>query len=290
MAIPKNVVVIIGCGGMGLAIARRLGSGSSVLLADASPLQLENAISTLRQEGYAVDGKETDVSSLDEVNNLAKKASDMGPIKTIVHTAGLSPIQASPERIYQVDLLGTANVIDAFLKVATGGASFVVIASMAGHAIEETFATDFEQHLATAPTQTLLSHPELDTGPYEADTPESRMASARAYGISKRANIVRVQAFAAAFGTKGARINSVSPGVISTVMGQRELDGPYGQHIRQIIEDGPAARIGTASDVANAAAFLASDEASFITGTDLLVDGGSTSSRRWNKGPSLFSC
>jgi NAD(P)-dependent dehydrogenase (short-subunit alcohol dehydrogenase family) len=289
MAAPKKVVVIIGCGGMGVVIARRLGSGCSILLADASPGQLENATSTLRQEGYTVDGTETDVSSLNAVKELAKRASHIGPIKTIVHTAGLSPIQALPERIYQVDLLGTANVIDAFLEVATAGTSLVVIASMAGHTIQEALATDFEQHLATSPAETLLSHPELDTNVYEANTPEARKASPRAYGISKRANILRVQASAAAFGAKGARINSVSPGVISTVMGQRELDGPYGQHIRKIIDDSPAGRIGTAGDVVNAVAFLASDEASFITGTDLLVDGGSTSSQRWSKGPGLFS-
>jgi NAD(P)-dependent dehydrogenase (short-subunit alcohol dehydrogenase family) len=274
---PRNVVVIIGTGGMGLAVARRLGSGAHLVLADFSQAQLDKAAETLRGEGHAVHAIQTDVSSLESVQNLATEASQVGTIRAIAHTAGLSPVQAPPDKIYQVDLLGTVHVIETFLTVASADTSLVVIASLAGHQAQGTLSTELEKHLATAPADKLLSHPELTSPP---DLQE-KAPGLRAYGISKRANIIRVQASAAAWGKKGARINSVSPGIISTAMGHQEFNGPLKEQLRELVGKSPAARVGTPSDVANVVAFLCSPEANFIVGEDVLLDGGWASSRKW---------
>ncbi|KAL3462062.1 hypothetical protein BJX64DRAFT_149729 [Aspergillus heterothallicus] len=273
----RSVVVIIGTGGMGLAIARRLGSGAHLVLADFSQAQLASATESLRGEGHCVHSIQTDVSSLDSVQNLARQASKLGPIRAIAHTAGLSPVQASADRIYQVDLLGTAHVIDAFLSVVSTDTSLVVIASLAGHQAKGTLSDDLEKHLATASADELLTHPELIP---PSDLQENALGL-RAYGISKRANIVRVQASAAAYGKKGARINSVSPGLISTAMGHQEIQGPLKEQLNDLIENSAVARVGTPSDVANVVAFLSSPDASFLTGEDILMDGGWRSAKRW---------
>ncbi|KAJ5363420.1 uncharacterized protein N7496_009133 [Penicillium cataractarum] len=273
----RNVVVIIGTGGMGLAIARRLGSGSHLVLADFSQGQLDSATETLRREGHSVHAIQTDVGRFDSVQNLAQQASHLGNIHAIAHTAGLSPAQASTDRIYQVDLLGTAHVIDAFLSVVSADTALVVIASLAGHQTKGTLSEDLEKHLATAPADKLLGHPELAP---PSDLQENA-PGLRAYGISKRANIVRVQASAAAWGKKGARINSVSPGLISTAMGHQEMQGPLKAQLKDLIDNSAVTRVGTPGDIANVVAFLCSSEASFITGEDILMDGGWASSKRW---------
>ncbi|KAI9371707.1 hypothetical protein BJX61DRAFT_12277 [Aspergillus egyptiacus] len=277
-----DVIVITGTGGMGLAIARRLGSGTHLILADCSPTQLENAAKILREEGHSVDTIEADVASLESVQNLAQYAASRGRIQLIAHTAGLSPAQASPSQIYQVDLLGTANVIDAFLPVASRGTCLIAIASLAGHLAEKqgTISAELEEHLALAPAEKLLDHPDLSTTTEEKN--QDHLAGFHAYGISKRANILRVQASARAWGEKGARINSISPGLIATPMGHDELASASGEYIKGMIAASPAGRIGTAADVANAVAFLAGAEASFITGTDLLLDGGWAAAGRWS--------
>lgn len=262
---------------MGLAIARQLGSGSHLVLADFSKGQLDSATETLRGEGHIVHAIQTDVSRVDLVQKLAQQASQLGNIRAIAHTAGLSPAQASADKIYQVDLLGTAHVIDAFLSVASNDTTLVVIASLAGHQANGTLSEDLEKHLATAPADKLLDHPELAP----PSNLQENTSGLRAYSISKRANIVRVQAFAAAWGKKGARINSVSPGLISTAMGHREMQGPLKEQLRDLVENNAVTRVGTPSDIANVVAFLCSPEASFITGEDILMDGGWASSKRW---------
>lgn len=273
----RNVVVIIGTGGMGLAIARRLGSGSHLVLADFAQSQLDSAAGTLREEGHSVHAIQTDVCKFDLMQNLAQEASQLGNIRAIAHTAGLSPAQASADQIYQVDLLGTAHVIDAFLPVVSIDTTLIVIASLAGHQAEGAMSEDLAKHLATAPADKLLDHPELAP---PSDIQENA-PGLRAYSISKRANIVRVQASAAAWGKKGARINSVSPGLISTAMGHKEMEGPLKEQLRDLVENSAVRRVGTPSDIANVVAFLCGPEASFITGEDILMDGGWASSKRW---------
>ncbi|MBN1265147.1 MAG: SDR family oxidoreductase [Anaerolineales bacterium] len=259
----REVVVITGVGGMGVAIARRLGNGRVLVLADFDDAALQRVSAQLSGEGYDVHAVKADVSDVESVKALAEKAQSLGAFRAVVHTAGLSPVQASPERIVSVDVLGTAYVLEEFGKIARNGSVAVCIASMAGTMTK--LPPEIEQALAVTPASELASLPTLDP---------ANLNPSNAYGIAKRANQVRVQAASVVWGARGGRTVSISPGIISTPMGQAELDGPSGDMMRSMIAGSGVKRIGTPDDIAAAVAFLVSSEASFITGTDLLVDGG----------------
>jgi NAD(P)-dependent dehydrogenase (short-subunit alcohol dehydrogenase family) len=267
----RNVVVVIGAGGMGTAIARRLANGRQLLLADVSQPRLESALDVLRTDGYLTEGQQVDVSDVRSVEKLATSAASAGHIEAVIHTAGVSPTMATARQIYEVDLLGTAHVIDAFYGACRPGTSLICVASMAGHFAS--LPTEFEQHLATASTDHLLEHPQIDLDSGDPAT---------AYVVAKRGNQLRVEAASHDWGGKGARLNTISPGVISTEMGLQELQGPVGQHIQSMIDLSGARRVGTPDDIAGVAAFLAGPDSSFITGNDLLVDGGAVVAQRWN--------
>ncbi|MFZ2174331.1 MAG: SDR family oxidoreductase [Rhodococcus sp. (in: high G+C Gram-positive bacteria)] len=261
----KDVVVVIGVGGMGQAIARRVGSGRRVLLADFDEATLDSAADLLRGEGHDVISRAVDVSDRDSVVSLADTAAELGRVTHVAHTAGLSPEQAPTEAILRVDLLGVALVLDEFARIIAPGGAGVVIASMAGH-MSGGLPAEQERALAATPAPELLGLPFL--------APDTVGVPAMAYVLAKRANALRVQAAAGAWGQRGARINSISPGVISTPMGQQELAGESGQTMQAMVDMSPAKRLGTPDDIAAAAAFLLDPQAGFITGTDLLVDGG----------------
>ncbi|MFD6141582.1 SDR family oxidoreductase [Promicromonospora sp. NPDC060271] len=261
-----EAVVVIGVGGMGEAIARRQGTGRRLVLADFDEAVLDRTAHALRGDGYLVDAHVVDVSSAPSVAGLAAAAAAAGPVVQVVHTAGLSPAQASADRILRVDLLGVAHVLDAFGAVVAPGGAGVVIASMAGSMFAGQFPAELEGALALTPTDQLLDLP------FWADPAFSDPGTA--YGAAKRANQLRVQAASLAWGAKGARVNSVSPGVVSTPMGQEELGGESGARMRAMVDASGTRRLGTSADIAAAVAFLLGPEASFVTGTDLLVDGG----------------
>jgi NAD(P)-dependent dehydrogenase (short-subunit alcohol dehydrogenase family) len=261
-----EVVVVIGVGGMGQAIARRQGSGRRLVLADFDQAGLDRTVEALRGEGHDVDGHVVDVSSARSVIDLADAAAAAGAVVQVIHTAGLSPTQATADRILHVDLLGVAHVLDAFGAVVAPGGAGVVIASMAGSLTAARFPAELEGALALTPTDQLLDLP------FWSD--QAFASPGVAYGLAKRANQLRVQAASLAWGARGARINSVSPGVISTPMGQEELDSGSGAQMRAMVEASGSGRLGTPGDIANAVAFLLGPESSFVTGTDLLVDGG----------------
>jgi NAD(P)-dependent dehydrogenase (short-subunit alcohol dehydrogenase family) len=284
-----GVLVVVGSGGVGLAIARRMGSGHHIVLADFSEKQLELSAQALREEGQVVDTVRTDVASMESVQNLVQHVTKLGPIRAIAHTAGLSPVQASADQIYQVDLLGAAQVIEEFYPHVTHGTAMVVIASIAGHGKHSVISPELEKHLAIAPSSELLLRPEFDTSTHNSDDPiKDYLGRMKAYSVSKRANIVRVQAAASAWGIKGARINSVSPGAIATAIGRQEIDGPIGgSAIKEAIARIPAKRIGSPIEIANVVAFLSSPESSFITGNDIIVDGGWVSSDKWADATSI---
>lgn len=262
---------MIGIGGMGLTIARRLAGGRRLLLADYSAAVLDAALTALRSDGHAAEGHAVDVSEHGSAEKLASVAGNAGRVDAVIHTAGVSPVTATARQIYQVDLLGTAHVIDAFLPVASAGTSLVCVASMAGHFAS--LSAELERHLATAPADQLLHHQGIDLDSRDPGT---------AYVVAKRGNQLRVQAAAPAWGGRGARLNTISPGVISTPMGRAELQGPMGAYIQSMIDLSGARRVGTPDDVAAAAAFLAGPDSSFITGNDILVDGGAVAAQRWN--------
>lgn len=265
----EDVVVVTGAGGMGTAIARRLGSGRRLILADAAPSVLDRAVAALTDDGYAVRGVLADVSDAAQVRDLAAAAE--GRLVAVAHTAGVSAATATARTILEVDLLGTAHVIDAFGAVAGAGTSLVCVASMAGHYARLTPAE--EAALATAPTGTLLA---LDAVTAVADDPMA------AYIVAKRANQVRVQAAALAWNRRGARINTVSPGVIATAMSRAEAATESGTQMTAMLEACGAGRAGTPAEIADVVAFLV--EARYITGTDILVDGGQAAWLRWHRG------
>lgn len=261
----EDVLVVIGAGGMGQAIARRLGSGRQVLLADFDADALNTAADLLGGAGQQVTTRSVDVSDGASVASLADAAADLGRVTHVAHTAGLSPVQASTEAILRVDLLGVALVLDEFARVVAPGGAGVAVASMAAH-MSGALPAEREKALASTPTRELLQLPFLEPG--AVGDPGS------AYALAKRANVLRVQASAAAWGERGARINSISPGVISTSMGQQELAGEAGEQMRAMVDMSATKRLGTPEDIAAAAAFLLDPGSGFITGTDLLVDGG----------------
>ena len=261
----SDVVVVIGSGGMGRAIARRVGGGRTVVLADVDQDLLDATADELVRDGHRVVRSTVDVSSHGAVAELARLAAASGRVSNVVHTAGLSPEQASAEKILAVDLAGVAITLEEFGRVIEPGGSGVVIASMAAH-MYPPFEPDVERQLATAPADELLR--------LEACSPERITSSQLAYPFAKRANLIRVAAAATSWGRRGARINSISPGVISTAMGRGELAGGSGQFMLQMVEASGTGRIGTPDDIAAAAEFLLGPSASFLTGIDLLVDGG----------------
>lgn len=259
-----DVIVIIGAGGMGAAVARRIGIGSTVVVADVDQRLLDQAVAALTAPGCDAVGNMVDVSDKESVEALATAAADRGPVAVVVHTAGLCQVRATVDAILRVDLLGTAQVLDAFGAVISPGGAGVCIASMA-----RTMASldpEFERHLATTPTEHLLELAELATGAI----PDP----ATAYVVAKRANQVRVQAASLAWGRRGARVNSISPGVIATPMGAAELDGPSGAILQAVLDGSGTGRIGTPEDIAGVVQFLVSSAAGYVTGTDVLVDGG----------------
>jgi NAD(P)-dependent dehydrogenase (short-subunit alcohol dehydrogenase family) len=272
MPVRAESLVVIGVGGIGLAIARRLGAGRRVVLADRSAGQLEVAVDALRAEGLEASIHLLDVTDAGQVAAFAETVGHAGPIAAVAHTSGVSPAQAPSEVIFAVDLIGAAYVIDAFAAQVSVGTAVTVIASMAGHLAE--LDAGAESALAMTPTAALAGLALLDPS----------VDPTTAYMVAKRGVQLRVQAAASSYGVRGARINSVSPGIVHTPMATEELASAYGELMQLMLDTAPTARIGTPSDIASAVAFLSSAEAAYITGTDLLVDGGVVSTKWISQG------
>lgn len=265
----KSVTVLIGSGSIGVAIARRVSAGKHILLADLNKENADAAAAVLSNAGFEVSAAAVDVSSREAVNGLARMAASLGDVTGVIHAAGVSPSQATPKAILAVDMYGTALVLAEFGNVIARGGSGVVIASQSGHRLG---ALTDEQNklLATTPADQLLSLPMLQL--------DQVKDSLHAYQLSKRGNALRVMAEAVRWGKRGARINTISPGIIITPLAKDELAGPRGEGYRRMIELCPVGRAGTPDEVAGVAALLMGPEGAFITGSDFLMDGGVTSS------------
>ena len=263
----KNVVVVIGPGQIGQAIARRVGVGKHLLLADMREENANAAAEVLGNAGYEVSVATVDVSSREAVHALVEMAAGLGDVTGLIHAAGVSPSQASPETILRVDLYGTALVLEEFGNIIAPGGSGVVIASQSGHRLP---ALSVEQNtaLATTPVEELLGLPFLQ--------PDQVTGSLHAYQLAKRGNSLRVMAEALNWGKRGARINTISPGIVMTPLAKDELTGPRGESYRKMIEGSPAGRAGTPDEVGSVAALLMGPDGGFITGSDFLMDGGVT--------------
>jgi NAD(P)-dependent dehydrogenase (short-subunit alcohol dehydrogenase family) len=264
-----NVIVVIGAGSIGQAIARRVGFGNHVLLADLKREIAEGAAKTLSEAGFDVSIAVVDVSSKESVLALIKIATAIGGITGLIHAAGVSPSQASPSTILHIDLYGTALILDEFGKVIEKGGAGVVIASQSGHRLPA-LTQEQNKMLATIPVEELLSLDFLK--------PENVRDSLHAYQLSKRGNSLRVMAEAVIWGKRGARINTISPGIIITPLAKDELTGLRGEGYRRMIELCPAGRAGTPDEVGVVGALLMGRDGAFITGSDFLMDGGVTAS------------
>jgi NAD(P)-dependent dehydrogenase (short-subunit alcohol dehydrogenase family) len=263
----SEVIVVIGPGSIGQAIARRVGSGKHVVLADLRQENADRAADVMRNAGFDVTATTVDVSSRDSVLALVEVAGGQGEITGLVHAAGVSPSQAPVEAILAVDLFGTAVILDEFGHVIARGGAGVVIASQSGHRLGA-LTPEQNMALATVPPDELLALPMLQAGQV-TDT-------LHAYQLAKRGNALRVMAEAVRWGKRGARINTISPGIIITPLAVDELTGPRGEGYRRMLEQSPVGRAGTPDEVATVAALLMGPQGAFITGSDFLMDGGVT--------------
>ena len=264
-----DVIVLIGAGSIGQAIARRVSVGKHLLLADLRQPNVEAAAKVLRDAGFDVSTAIVDVASRASVHALVEAATAIGPVTGVIHAAGMSPSQASPEMILNVDLYGTAVVLEEFGNVIAPGGSAVVIASQSGHRLGA-LSEEHNRALALTPAEELLALPFLQL--------DQIKDSLHAYQLSKRGNSLRVMAEAVRWGARGARVNTISPGIIITPLANDELNGPRGEGYRRMIAQSAAKRAGTPDEVGSVAALLMGSDGGFITGSDFLMDGGVTAS------------
>jgi NAD(P)-dependent dehydrogenase (short-subunit alcohol dehydrogenase family) len=264
-----EITVVIGAGQIGQAIARRVSAGKHVVLADLHQINADAAAEVLANAGFDVGTETVDVSSRESVDALVETTAARGEITGVIHAAGVSPSQATPEVILAVDLYGTALVLEAFGKVIASGGAGVVIGSQSGYRLGALSAEE-DKALATTPTDELLALPMLQ--------PDQITDTLHAYQLAKRGNSLRVKAEAVRWAKRGARVNTISPGIIITPLAKDELTGPRGEGYRRMIERSPAGRAGTPDEVGSVGALLIGSAGAFITGSDFLMDGGVTAS------------
>ncbi|MDE7446551.1 MAG: SDR family oxidoreductase [Lachnospiraceae bacterium] len=265
----KDVMILTGAGQIGMAIARRMGYGMKIVIGDKKPENAQTIAEIMNNAGFDAVAMEMDLSSRDSILNLIAKAREYGEISMLVNAAGVSPSQAPIEAILKVDLYGTAVLLEEVGKVIKEGGVGVTISSQSGHRMPALSAKEDEQ-LACTPTEELLD--------LEILKPENIKDTLHAYQMAKRCNEKRVMAEAVKWGEKGARINSISQGIIVTPLAIDEFNGPRGDFYKNMFAKCPAGRPGTADEVANVAELLMSSKGAFITGADFLIDGGATAS------------
>ena len=265
----KDVMILTGAGQIGMAIARRMGYGKKIVIGDKKPENAQAIAKVMTEAGFDAEAMEMDLSSRESIKNLIAKAQEYGDITMFVNAAGVSPSQAPIEAILKVDLYGTAVLLEEVGKVIKEGGVGVTISSQSGHRMPALTPEEDEQ-LAGTPTEELLN--------LEILQPENIKDTLHAYQMAKRCNEKRVMAESVKWGEKGARVNSISPGIIVTPLAIDEFNGPRGDFYKNMFAKCPAGRPGTADEVANVAELLMSDKGAFITGSDFLIDGGATAS------------
>ncbi len=257
-----------------MAIVRRIGHGKKILIADKNIQNAENVSKIMAEAGFDVEIQECDISSRDSIKNLINFSKELGEIAYFINAAGVSPSQVPIETILKVDLYGTAVLLEEVGKVIKEGGVGVTISSQSGHRMKQ-LGAEIDEQLATTPTEDLLD--------LEILQPENIDDTLHAYQLAKRCNVKRVMYEACRWGEKGARINSISPGIIVTPLALDEFNGPRGDFYKNMFANCPSGRPGTADEVANVAELLMSDKGAFITGSDFLADGGATASYFYGK-------
>lgn len=269
----KNISVITGgAGGMGLATARIVGRDHHLVICDLNPQRLAQAQAELQQSGIACETRVCDITDATAVQQLIHDAAQLGRLASVIHTAGLSPQMAGPEMILKVNALGTVHVADACLRHAGEGFALVNLASMAAHMFPALLLPTRSYPLA-------WTNPEAFVHSIARRCrlmPKDLYRKGMAYGISKHFVIWLGRDRAGAFGEKGARILSVSPGSFDTEMGRLEEKSGSAE----MLKTAALKRFGRPEEIAELLAFCASAKASYLTGTDLLCDGGVIAGRR----------
>ena len=265
----KEVMIVTGAGQLSMAIARRMGYGKKIVMGDKNIHNANVITQIMNNAGFDVEAMEMDLSSRESILELINKAKTYGDITMLVNGAGVSPSQAPIEAILKVDLYGTAVLLEEVGKVIAKGGVGVTISSQSGHRMKQ-LTPEEDEMLEITPTNELLKLDILQ--------PENIEDTLHAYQMAKRCNEKRVMGEAVKWGEKGARINSISPGIIVTPLAIDEFNGPRGNFYKNMFAKCPAGRPGTADEVANVAELLMSNKADFITGADFLIDGGATAS------------
>ena len=265
----KDVVLLTGAGQIGMAIARRIGYGKKIIVGDKRKENAEMVAKTMNEAGFDVVPVVCDISSRESILNLIAEGQKYGEISYLINSAGVSPSQAPIEAILKVDLYGTAVLLEEVGKVIKTGGVGVTISSQSGHRMPQ-LGNVIDEQLATTPTEELLK--------LEVLQPKNIRDTLHAYQMAKRCNEKRVMYESVKWGERGARLNSISPGIIVTPLAIDEFNGPRGDFYKNMFAKCPAGRPGTADEVANVAELLMSDKGAFITGADFLIDGGATAS------------
>lgn len=265
----KNVMILTGAGQIGMAIARRMGYGMKIVIGDKNMGNAEAIAKTMNEAGFDAAPIEMDLASRESIRNLIAEAQEYGEISMLVNAAGVSPSQAPIETILKVDLYGTAVLLEEVGKVIMPGGVGVTISSQSGHRMPA-LTPEEDWQLAMTPTDELLK--------LEILQPKNIRDTLHAYQMAKRCNVKRTMSESVKWGVHGARINSISPGIIVTPLAIDEFNGPRGDFYKNMFAKCPAGRPGTADEVANVAELLMSNRGAFITGADFLIDGGATAS------------
>ena len=265
------IAVVIGGGGMGMSTARRLGQSHRLVLASLSAARNQERQRALLEDGIDATCFECDITKADSVAALAAFVAARGPLRALAHVAANSPSMSGWRDILNINLLGAAYVEQAMLPLATQGTAAVFISSLAAH---------------VAPPQPpeilkILDNPLVPDFIEQLEAAVADPTPNLAYTLSKIALNRMCVRRAVAWGRRGARIVSMSPGLIATPMGALELSAGNRDAKLGLLERSPIQREGTMVETADAIEFLVSDRASFITGTDLLVDGGALAATRF---------
>jgi NAD(P)-dependent dehydrogenase (short-subunit alcohol dehydrogenase family) len=263
----KEVMIWTGAGQIGMAIARRMGFGKKLVIGDKTLENAQTIAKIMNDAGFDVVPMKMDLSSRDSIRSLIAEAQKYGEISMLVNAAGVSPSQAPIEVILKVDLYGTAVLLEEVGRVIKDGGTGVTISSQSGHRMPA-LSAEVDEQLACTPAEELLK--------LEVLQPENIKDTLHAYQMAKRCNEKRVMAESIIWGARGARINSISPGIIVTPLAIDEFNGPRGDFYKNMFAKCPAGRPGTADEVANVAELLMSPQGAFITGADFLIDGGAT--------------
>lgn len=254
------IVITGGAGGIGTACARKF-KNHPLIITDYSKELVEEAVAKLRKDGYNAKGIACDITDKKDIEKLRQFVAEQGTLKALIHTAGVSGTMKDLNRLFTINLVATEMLIEAFYKLATKNSVAILFSSMMGHSIP----ADKEYDDA-------LSNPQK-TESFEIVEKFIDNDSDTLYNFTKRGVRLLMKNNTSKWGQKGARMVTISPGVIETPMALKAAK-EHPKRMEMINQLTPLQRMGKPEEIANVVAFLASDQSSFITGTDILVDGG----------------